>query len=354
VKATYLPAILPGTLADRWDRRPINWTDPRTRKSGCFYPHALLSAHHWRGRSPDLPAKGLVFGDSGGFQILSLGARPDPRSVLSWQLKEVDEGPILDVPPVEAEGAPKDPDLRFRLALRRTVQHLEAVLSFYRRAKRCGIAFRWLGVAHGRTRGELEWWWREISAVHPFEGWAVRPAPPNSPVAVARILAFARDHEIERLHTFIPGGPACVAVLLALGPEAGVRELTWDNSSPMTLANNRGVYVADRDGLGWKTLEERFRATNGRDRRVRDWMLRKCGCLSCGWFREDVVELAGSGLEELTKFRMAFHNVIVTLRVYENLQQEAERDPMGLLRKLLGRQLRPVIEEFERRNTHAT
>lgn len=332
MNANYFPAVRPDMLRDGYRLSPLHWLDPRARDAGAYHPQVLCSAYLWRDAA-GVPANdgGLVFGDSGGYQLASVGADLNPRRVLVWQLRHAHRGPVLDVPPVEGKTVlPKDPEARFGYCLRVTEANLQAALPLYMQARAAGTRFRWWGVVHGSTWRELTEWHARLARIYPFaregEGWCFSPDP--QPTAVARVVAFARAEGIRRVHVFVPGGPAAVGTLLTLAAEAGIESLSWDNSSPITAGfTYRTLYRRKASGLGWRTVGERFRDTNGRDRRARDFMLAECPCPSCRWFAEDVKEAPRRASEEgYIRRRFAYHNVLVALDTYGTLKRQVRRD----------------------------
>ena len=313
----YLPAIYPSMLSERWACSSINAMDPRLRGTEAYHPFALVSAAEteWHTRRFQWEPDEFIFGDSGGYSVAKRGIHLDPCDVMRWQLAFSTVGAVLDVPPWSDWS-------RSRECLAATVANVKAAVPIYRRALEADTPFRWWGVVHGRTRAELEEWWKAITKVYPFtgegEGWAFKPQPLNDPEAVAEVLAFIADKGIRRAHFFASSAVNAVEVLYAYGADAGLVCASVDSTSPLKLGRNRVLILSAEYGL--ELLTERFRETKGRDTCVRDYMRRDCRCRSCEFLKTDVD--ADEGLmrdESYLYHRIMFHNVLAMLRAYEKL-----------------------------------
>jgi len=325
LKAVYLPAIQPSTLEERWTHRALNWLDPRLRGGPGYHPYLLASYPRWRRQRFAWEPEIFAFGDSGGFQQLDDRVRFDPCAVLRWQLRLYKVGPILDTPPFTDAAEPRS--LSFRSCLRRTVEGMKRALPLYLRALDSGRDFRWWGVVHGRTPDELAEWHEALADVYPFEeegeGWGLKPLPRDSAVAMAAALRFAQARGIRRVHFFGKGAVHPLKTLFSLGPGAGLELAMFDTSSPVTGATNFNFAQPEEFGIRW--VKERYRDTDGRDTRVRDFMRYECDCVSCGLLQEDLEEYAHLADEPgYLRKRIAFHNVLALLAEYDRLQARYE------------------------------
>lgn len=320
MNVTFLPAIMQTSLDNRWTDRPLNWLDPRLDGTSAYHPHALTAYPNWSPQPFTWEPEVSVFGDSGGFQVMTRGLRLDPRAVVRWQIKHTDVGAILDFPPFTDSG--RRSDLSFSEALDRTVRGLRRGLPVYLRARDGGKDFRFWGVVHGRTPDELAEWYDAVGAVHPFtgagEGWAFKPLPLNASEAVATVLRFARDRGITRIHLFGTGAPLAIETLFALGPSHGIETATFDTASASIGGSFFNFARPTPYGLNW--VKERFRDSNGRDSRARDFMLEECGCRSCEFLRADLRDYQDALDPTYWRMRFAFHNVLALLREYDRLR----------------------------------
>lgn len=338
----FLPANLtgmpwgPGSRLCLGKKKPhnSNWMDPEGCVAAGYYPHALLSYYYWDSIAFELPGDGFIFGDSGGFSVMTLGANIDARDVMRWQLLVCDAGVLLDVPPIDKHG-----NVIWEEALNRTVQHTKVVLPQYLRAREEGSEFKWWGVVHGWTQRDLREWWQKINTVYPFmdvgEGWAFKPRPTINPVTVAENLRFIRSVKIKCAHFLMTTGVPSVTTLMCLGPRAGLEFLTYDSSSAFVSGVNRELYVPAVNGLGWVSLGEKFRESGGEDRKARDYVIEKCECASCQYVHTDEKQGWWEN-EEYWKFRFIYHNLLVQIKTFAVLREEAETDADALLREILG------------------
>jgi len=316
---------------------PTNWLDPRLEGTPAYYPHALLSYYHWREMRAHFSREaGYLFGDSGGFSVMTLGASIDPRDVLKWQQRVCNAGVILDVPPVNKHG--KAERRQWEHGLNSTVMNTARALPLYNQES----LFRWWGVVHGWSVFDMEVWWRAVSSVYPFdnagEGWAFKPRPTITPTTTAWTLKFIADRPaIRRAHFLMTTGAGTVATLLAFGPEAGLDWVSYDSASASAAGINRTVFAPTEDGLGWESKTEKYRASEGKDRRARDYVTEHCACWSCDRLRYDLEHQPDIVNEEYWKFRFIFHNILMQVYTFDRLAKAAANDSRGMLRDVLGK-----------------
>ena len=99
---TFIPQMAPeaNRLNHQWGEYKFSWWEPN---SFFFYPSILLSAYYGikyqdLRKQYNIPKEVVIFGDSGGFQNMSLDATLSPLSVLEWQENNCDVGFIFDNP----------------------------------------------------------------------------------------------------------------------------------------------------------------------------------------------------------------------------------------------------------------
>lgn len=327
----YLPAMLPTTVADRWGLGPLNWVDPRLKGTAGWHPYALISYHYWRTERFRFDPEVYVFGDSGGYSVMSIGASIDPVMLILWQIENCTVGAILDHPPFAVRKGGRSP--RWEAALAETVQNVRQALPYYLRALDEGEPFRWWGVIHGDTRQQQEEWHGRIAEVYPFteegEGWAIKPRPAN-PATITRSVWVARDLGVRRLHFFTIGGLDCARTLFQVGLKAGIEFATFDSTTPITNGINRQIFCPDPDRLRWTILDGRG-SDSGRMQDMRDghdYLLETCRCRSCSILRRATEEAPERIDDEHWKYRIIFHNVLVMGDV---LDQVYHRHTGGLL-----------------------
>ncbi len=307
-----------------WDQPPWN------------YGHALISYVHWK-KAFQFPKDAYIFGDSGGFTLRSPSRveKIDPLDVLQWQASLCTVGCVLDLPPkgikqrVWAKG------------LQVTINHTERALPSYRRLRAEGSAFRWWGVLHGNNEAEVRQYHDAISAVYPFtdagEGWAIRAEPNVNIYAVARSLRILKNLGITRAHFLAATSQNVIAVLLALGPLAGLELLTYDSAYAVKSGFNRHTFIPNADGLTFRVTLE-----TGSDRRDREWCLHECPCAVCAHMRMRS-EVYPKGMAEVhaEKFGgwwstwLQFHDLHIQEQLTAVQARAALDDPDRLLRTML-------------------
>ena len=348
MKKIYYPAIMPTTLTNRWTDRPLNWLDPEGEPYGTFHPHCLLSFPYWRTTRTEFEPSVFVMGDWGGYAIATQGIIVPPRACLNWQMATCAMGFAVDHPPKHCANKPPPEEghkANYSNCLNETLINVEMALPLYEKARAEGSAFALWGVAHGANVHELGNWFDEVRNIYPFddadEGWGLKLPGRKTPMKAARWMRFVQDRRLRRVHFFQDGGPKIMAVMLALGPPAGLEWWSTDSTSPITSGINRVLITLAKDGLGFgPSIQERFLETDGEDRGARDWMLKHCRCQSCEWLKEDYADHPGllddAAFDEYVKYRICYHDTLAQLRLFDNLRRAAEDDPEALLREKLG------------------
>lgn len=345
----YLPAIAPGVLQEMDGVGPMHWLDTKL-PSHLRYGSFLASYHVWRGKSIPYPREGMyIFGDSGGFSVVSTGASIDPRRSLRWQMRNCTMGVILDIPPFAFGGKSRFTGSAadvWDLSVERTRSNVRAALPEYMKARESGAAFRWWGVVQGESYAQIEAWYDAVSDLYPFEeegeGWALAPKPCNDHIRVARYLRLAREKGIKRVHVLQTSKVSAVGVALALAKMAGVEFITNDSATNHINAGNRNAFLPDPDGLGgrWGGAAH-HQGWEG----VRTYLLERCSCPSCIYLRvEGDVEIPSPA--RYYKDRLVYHNFLMLIQVLYRLSAEANKDPDALLRRCAGDDYGVILREF--------
>jgi hypothetical protein len=315
VKLIYLPAFgmcSPNSylLSNQWASSEMSSMDLRLRGTEAFHPYALASYWYWRRQQFEWEPEHFIFGDSGGFSAMTLGAQIDPRESFSWQIRYCTVGAVLDTPPVRQWSA-------FRECLARTVAATAAGLPLYLAARERGTPFRWWGVVHGRTTDELDEWYRAISKVYPFtdenEGWAFKPmtegSRTNDPEAMRRVLTFIETRRIRKAHFFATSGRNAVETLAFYGPGAGLEWASVDSTSTIQAGARRRLLVATPGG--WAMLQGKAAVRR---------MVEQCSCRSCDLLRQDVREQPDLiNTSNYLRDRMMFHNTLLMVSEFAAL-----------------------------------
>ncbi len=320
MRATYLPVLSSDTLRPGSVLTPTDWMDPRLPKD-VRHPYALVSFAYWSRARFRFEHDEFVFGDSGGYSVLTQGRQFDPLDVLRWQVRNCTVGCLLDTPPFAETRHSRA--VGFPEGLRQTLSAAGRGIAAYRAALDAGSPFRWWGVVHGKTEDQLSEWFEAVRRVYPFdapgEGWCFKPHPLNDSEAVARILAFCWERGIRNIHLFGTGKRTAIETLFALGPGAGIDRATYDTTSPVLAAVYRNLRIPV--GYGHHEYEpERFRQTGSRP--MREYMIHECPCISCRFVRQDLAESPPALLDEsYWRLRMTFHNCLALLDEYRELER---------------------------------
>lgn len=263
--AMYLPALFPpyamAAIADTSEYRPMpNRLEPKdldffNPASKLFYlPAALYSAGHERNfnkphktmvterNGPDA----LVFGDSGGYQIINgiISAKTDNQraAIFNWQQGQCDFAMTLDVP--TAAIANKNSAYNdFESCLHDTLEHLTTFKQLYDAAQG---QLKLLNVLQGRDGREADIWYEAVKD-YDFNGWAIAgPLKKDFYEVMRRVLILLQDNKIggkyEWLH-FLGVGDLKTASLLTIIRD-GLRQhlndrdihCSLDTSSPLLAA----------------------------------------------------------------------------------------------------------------------
>lgn len=314
----------PALTTGWWDEEPMR------------YPHALISYAHWTAPFT-FPKDAYIFGDSGGFTLRSptINLKIDPVDVLQWQASMCTVGCVLDLPPK---------GLKQRIwqhGMDITVKHTRRALPTYRRLREKGTDFRWFGVLHGNNEAEVREYHAAVSAVYPFtdpgEGWAIRPEPYVDIYATARSLRILKSLGIKRAHFLAATSQDVIAVLLALGPRAGLELVSYDSAYAVKSGFNRHVFVPAADGLTFTILSE-----EGPSRAGRDWLLHECPCRVCAYMRVRSEQVPRAEKElHADKFAgwwsswLQFHDLHIQEQCTARQAELAVKDPEELLRRQL-------------------
>jgi hypothetical protein len=312
-----------------WDQEPFN------------YPHALISYVHWR-KPFQFPEGAHIFGDSGGFSLRagSRSRKLDAIDVLHWQATLCTVGCILDLPPRGMDWAQ---------ALRVTVAHTVQALPKYRQLRADRSPFRWWGVLHGNNETQVREYHDAITAVYPFsgdgEGWAIRAGPQVNIYSVARSLRVLKQLRITRAHFLAATDQKVIAVMLALGPIAGLELLTYDSTYAMKTGSNRLAFIPREDGLKFRLLKE-----VDAERKARDFLLHECPCRVCAYMRERSARV-WKAQRELTARKFGGwwsgwfqqHNLHIQQKLTAAQADAAQSDPDALLRAMLSEREYAVV-----------
>lgn len=322
------------------------WNEPP-----LHHGHGLISPVHWK-RAYTFPAGCWIFGDSGGFTLRSpkINLQIDPVVILQWQASLCSVGCILDVPPLGLQKSQRDWFDR----LDKSVAHSMRALPEYLKLRERGSAFRWWGVLHGNNAAEQDAYYRAVCDIYSFadagEGWAVRAEPIVNTESVADTLRVLKGLGITRAHFLAATGQEVVAVLYALGPEAGLELVTYDSAYATKGGYNRLVLVPDpEDPIKWTTRRER-----GAEDFVRRYVYEECCCAACAWMRKRTEE-EPRGQEAIRAWVFGgwwstwcqLHNLCIQCECLNRQWWVAQKEGRAFLPRVLGRDAHRICRIFD-------
>lgn len=331
---------------DRVWRHPIHWLDPTNEED--YHPAVLKSYALWRKTSRQWPWEprppGLnIFGDSGGYSLVTGTEAIDPERAMRWQLRNSTMGVILDVPPyrpgstIQFSGSAHQ---YWDQSVRSTLSNVRRGLRLYEKAREDDNPFRWWGCIQGETYEQLEEWHGKVSDIYPFtdegEGWALAPKPSTDPIAIARHLRFAREHGIKKIHLLQVTSPRLVGMAFALAHlEGDFNYISFDSATATRCAINRMALVPKGGGL-FAFVRQRGNAEGI----VHDTIMGAPERFSK--YYRDAYPLDN---DEWPHY-VLLYNHFVMVEAFETLWARAEEEPRELLREVTGRRFGKVLREW--------
>jgi hypothetical protein len=357
----FLPAIVPYVVDERPWMHPIHYLDPSTPE--IYYGKVLLSYFHWQGFEVKWKGQGqTIFGDSGGYSVVTGGAQIDPEEVIRWQLANCTRGVMLDIPPyrpsssIQFTGSAAE---WWAESMQRTRLNVERAFRIYSDAQIAAemaqqdLGFGWWGCIQGESRDQMQEWYEMVSAIYPFngwaadEGWALAPKPSTDLLSCTRYLRFAHDHGLRRVHFLQVTSPSVVAVVLGLAELSGEFDLiTYDSASAVRNAINRGGVVLD-------DVDFKYMKQKGNHGEITD-LMSVCACQACRWYREDLLRkdtVTERFWDAEFTHRIALHNHLIMVEGFQRIGERAQADPEWLIRHAAGKLYGQVMREWEK--THS-
>lgn len=328
-----IPAVVPYVF---WHhevagmRLPTYWLDPTFPE--IYYPAVLLSATYWRALKDVATIKSfgpgcVVFGDSGGYSVVTKDEPIDPEVVIRWQIAHCTRGVTLDIPPYRSTGGSQfggTASEYWKNSIKRTRLNVKRSLPYYLDDKG---GFRWWGVIQGETNDQMEEWYDTLTTLYPFdkegEGWALAPKPSIDLFTVVRHLRFAHQKGLRNVHLLQVTSARLVGAVLALSEMAGTIDLvTYDSASAALCAINRNAITPDSDGWGMKFIRQQ-----GMEGIVEDFIM-ACTCQYCQWFQEyrHLVD------NRAYTHYLVGHNHEEMVRCFDRVYEFATSDPVKCLK----------------------
>lgn len=240
-KLVYIPAVLPSKglyekiKIDSSDKYHHFWNK---LTSVWNYKNMLLSAYHAKDikdvhKEFDIDDDVFILGDSGGFQLITLGGDITPEEVINWQKANCTAGLILDRPPYNFGGGAQfsgTPSKKFfQECLDKTKNNAKVALQNKGDLKL-------YGVIQGETYDQMCLWYEQMHQVEldlgiEFDAWALSPKPSDNPIKVALFGILVQEYKINKpLHILQISGRSGILVSALFRHQIG-RTITIDSSS---------------------------------------------------------------------------------------------------------------------------
>lgn len=249
-----------------------------------------------------IPDDHFLFGDSGGFQNLTMGRGFSPGKVIRWQERNCDAGMILDFPPYQVfsggRQTTKGVEDRLDYCLERTLYNAEFAMR-----KRSKSNFKLYGVIQGSEWHHLEDWYKALTKDHTFDGYAMAPKPASDPMRVALFGLFALTHFDQPIHFFQCGSFEVLPIMVWMTKYN--RLVTFDNSNYIFTTRKLYHYPF------WRNMSKYYQISDTKPTTLRQL---PCNCPPCTWINEH-----GGPSQE--RKNLEFHNHSALHRLHWYLEE---------------------------------
>ena len=222
--------------------------------------------------------KGQYFGDSGGYQTMSVdgGVNIDPLDVLRWQEENVNIGIGLDeaLPGYNAEDDMFDFNTTFLHCAEKSAKNFEIQSKNIQNND-----FKYLTVLHGTTLERLNYWWNLIKDI-PSDGYSIATRN-NNVFNTALFYCFLKDRidSNKIIHSLAGSGMKIFPILLKFSKYWG-QNFTFDNSFVMHDTRMKAYYVESGIDLIMKKSNAKILYI-GRNSHIDENLEPPCNCGVC-------------------------------------------------------------------------
>ncbi|HUU86806.1 MAG TPA: hypothetical protein VMX17_03540 [Candidatus Glassbacteria bacterium] len=279
----------------------------------------------WDKRRRDFSkSEGLtIYADSGGYQILTRHEKINALDVLRWQELIADIGFTLDIPPHYFS---KDYNTeQFQRCMYQSNKSANLMYKF-----KVNDDMQLWGVIQGRTYGELEIWYKDLTRDHEYDGYCIVLSGNKSFNDFIEQMKFATTIK-KRIH-FLGNSDRLVALLLAKLSHLTGFDYTYD-SSTFSIGERYGKYI---DPITGKHI------FLSKDEHKRD----KIESLPC-----DCPICSKRSLRDLTRNPglINLHNLFVINKFNETIDKLSDEQFISLLKNLVKNELhmKQIIELLE-------
>ncbi|QDP57872.1 MAG: hypothetical protein Unbinned1693contig1002_16 [Prokaryotic dsDNA virus sp.] len=312
----YLPAIQTTELCDNTLQKYIldkygYRHNLFTKKSVYYYPYFLISAYYGRvvkDITKEVEEDCYIFGDSGGFQNVTLQANLDPLEILKWQENNCSAGLILDQPPFERiEGSAqfgKCSMKTFNKSLNKTIENAKLALK-----NRSNPKFKLFGVIQGDDQKRREKWFNAMRDVEKecgeFDGWALSPKPSIDIKEIAQHMILLHNNKIDKpMHVLQVTGFETMAIVAYLSTK--FKSYVTVDSSSFSIGRRYGSYCCPHDFKKLYDLGKRKQNT---------LKSLPCMCPVCSTLKwQDIVGEYEEGIKSVPGHLISMHNMYQTIK----------------------------------------
>lgn len=220
---------------------PFKWWKLESKDGILPYKYGLGSFHYIQGyhrKNFDMQDDFYLFGDSGGFSVVTLGATISPIECYQWQTENCETGVILDMPPYVFSGSAQfggNAATIFNERLELTKRNVQLVKDtvYDKKSK-----MDWWIVIQGETQKQRERWFTELNKIHKFKGAALSPKPSYDWTQIVGQMLYAAKLKIKRIHVLQVSSLNSIALIMYVNQVLGepFDFITFDSSTPVRLS----------------------------------------------------------------------------------------------------------------------
>lgn len=300
-KLIYLPAITSKYHVSRqFNGIKTNWWSTQS-----FIKHnAVLYSYFFVGKDKNFreeigyPKENIFFADSGGFSVVTQGAKIDPRDVILWMNNNADIGVILDIPPYDFSGTAQfggSASKKFKSSLEKTYENSKIMYDLWDRNK-----LKLYAVMQGETYNQKTEWLDKLLTIGEFSGCALSPKPSSDLFQIISHMFIALNRGIKNIHILQVSGKTQMAVIYYVAKMTNYFDLiTFDSSTYIRLgAEFRKIFTTPFE-LGEEVYNKDFRGKV------------PCDCLCCSTLNNNTNLLQASNSSEATiaGLLLSLHNL---------------------------------------------
>lgn len=266
-----------------------------------------------------------MFGDSGGFSIITQNAKIYPLDVINWMNANCDIGVILDIPPYRLNKSAQfsgNASEFFDESLNKTIENSKIMFERWNRK------FDLFGVIQGETYDQKMKWYKGVSSVGEFRGYALSPKPSSDMFQIASYMLLAKSLGIKKIHLLQVSSKKGMATIYYVNKKLNnyFDLITFDSSTPFRIAFSlRHIWKKPFGKVDDKKYNADFKGDID------------CDCVVCKFLNQhkEIFKLP------IFPAYLSLHNLNIKLQEVEIL----ENMELNNLRKMISSKLASFIDE---------